>query len=170
MKRSILSLSAITALGLVLSSATALGQQRSLKEQLVGTWTLVSLEQVRPDGSRHQNYGSNPKGVHVFAPNGRFYLMFARSDLPKIASNNRMKGTAEEHKAIWEGSIAYFGTYTVDEADKTVSLTLEASTFPNQLSGPQKRIITSLTSDELKYTNATASGGSQNHLVFKRAE
>jgi Lipocalin-like domain len=178
MKRSILSLSAITALSLVLSSATALGQQRSLKEQLVGTWTLVSLEQVRPDGSKHQNYGSNPKGVHVFAPNGvhvfapngRFYLMFARDDLPKIASNNRMKGTAEEHKAIWEGSIAYFGTYTVDEADKTVSLTLEASTFPNQLAAPQKRIITSLTSDELKYTNATASGGSQNHLVFKRAE
>ena len=109
-KRHLLSLCAITSLGLALSSATATGQQKSLKEQLVGTWTLVSLEQVRPDGSKQQNYGSNPKGVHVFAPNGRFYLMFSRPDLPKIASNDRMRATAEEHKAIWEGSIAYFGT------------------------------------------------------------
>jgi ABC-type uncharacterized transport system substrate-binding protein len=42
--------------------------------------------------------------------------MVVRSDLPKFGSNNRMSGTPEENKAIVQGSIAYFGTYSIDEA------------------------------------------------------
>ena len=61
--------------------------QKTLKEQLVGTWSLASWEQVMPDGSKVHNYGTNPKGVVVFDTNGRLFVMFARPDLPKIASN-----------------------------------------------------------------------------------
>jgi hypothetical protein len=49
-----------------------------------------------------------------------------------------MKSTPEENKAIMEGSIAYFGTYTVDEAAKTISMRVETSTFPNQVGTEQK--------------------------------
>src|SRR5262249_52921942 len=35
-----------------------------------------------------------------------------RSDLPKFASNNRDMGTPEENKAVVQGSITYFGTYS----------------------------------------------------------
>jgi len=51
-RRHILSLSVIAALGLALSSSIALSQQKSLKEQLVGSWTYASADTVRPDGSR----------------------------------------------------------------------------------------------------------------------
>jgi Lipocalin-like domain len=95
--------------------------------------------------------------------------MFARPDLPKIASTDRTKVTPQEAQTINVGSVAYFGTYTVDEPSKTVSLKIEASTFPNQLGIDQKRVITSLTADELTYTNTTASGGPIN-TVFKRAK
>jgi hypothetical protein len=40
-------------------------------------------------------------------------------DLPKFASGNRLQGSDAENNAIVRGSLAYFGTYTVDEADKT---------------------------------------------------
>jgi hypothetical protein len=36
---------------------SAAGQQRALKEQLAGTWTLVSWEQTNPDGSKFQQFG-----------------------------------------------------------------------------------------------------------------
>ena len=105
----------------------------------------------------------------MFDANGRFFVMFARADLSKNGSNDPMKTTSEENKAVVEGTIAYFGTYTVDEAGKTVSLRIEASSFPNQVGSEQKRTITSLTANELKMGNPTALSGGQITYVMKRA-
>jgi hypothetical protein len=58
---------------------------------------------------------------------------------------------------------------TLDEPSKTVSLKIESSTFPNRLGIDQKRVIASLTADEMKYTNTTAIGGPIN-AVFERAK
>jgi hypothetical protein len=168
-RRHILSLSVATALGLTLLPGSALAQQKSLKEQLVGTWTVVSWDQVTKDGSKLQRFGANPKGVHVFDANGRYVVMFARPDLPKIASSDPMKTTPEENKAVMEGTIAYYGTYTVDEATKVITLRVEASSFPNQVGADNKRTITSLSADELKYQNTTALTGGQINIAFKRA-
>jgi hypothetical protein len=49
-RRYIISLSALTALGLALLPSNAISQKKSLKEQLVGTWTLVSANQVSKEG------------------------------------------------------------------------------------------------------------------------
>jgi len=105
----------------------------------------------------------------VFDANGRFYVMFARADLPKIAASNPMKTTPEENKSVMEGSIAYFGTYTVDEAGKSISLRVEASTFPNQVGSEQKRTITSIAANDLQVSNPNASAGGQINYVMKRA-
>ena len=50
----ILSLSLITALGLALLPSSTVAQQKSLKEQIVGSWTYVSADTVAPmaKGSR----------------------------------------------------------------------------------------------------------------------
>jgi hypothetical protein len=168
--RNTFSLSAIAALGLALLPGNAIAQQKTLKEQLVGTWTLVSWEQTNKDGSKFQRFGANPKGVNIFDANGHFYIMFARSDLLRIVSNDPSTPTPEEAKSIAAGTIAYYGTYTVDEAVKVVSLHIEASSFPNQLGIDQKRTITSLTATELKYINTTVVGGTgQINISLKRA-
>jgi hypothetical protein len=46
---------ALLCLAAGLSASDSPAQQKSLKEQLVGTWTPVSPDQVRPDGrgNRH---------------------------------------------------------------------------------------------------------------------
>ena len=148
----------------------AVAQQKTIKEQLVGTWTPVSWEQDVASGPKFQRFGANPKGVTVFDANGRFFIMFARSDLPKIASNNPSNSTPEEAKAIVSGSIAYYGTYTVDEAAKIISFRIESSSFPNQLGIEGKRAITSLTATELKHTNTTVVGGNPPiHVSLRRA-
>jgi len=65
---------ALLCLAVGLSASGSFAQQKSLKEQLVGTWTLVSSDQVLPDGSKVKQFGTNPKGINVFDPNGRFFL------------------------------------------------------------------------------------------------
>jgi Lipocalin-like domain len=169
--RNILSLSAITALGLVILPGGVFAQQKTLKEQLVGTWTLVSWEQATADGTKRQDFGPNPKGVTTFDANGHVLTMYARPDLPKIAATDRIKVTPQEAQAINVGSLAYFGTYTVDEATKTITLQMESSTYPNQLSVPQKRVITTLTSEELKFNNPTPTAGvGQINIAYKRVK
>ena len=77
--------------------------------------------------------------------------------LPKIASNNRPAGTAEDNKVIVAGTLALFGTYSVDEAKRTLTYNIEASTFPNAEGTVQTRTIDLLTADEFRNSNLGAS-------------
>ena len=169
-RRSILGIAAMTGLGLSVLSGSVVAQQKSLKEQLIGTWRLVSSDQVRLDGSRLKQFGNNPTGINVFGANGRFFVLIASADNSKIASNDRRKEHAEEFGGLTVESIAYYGTYTVNEAERVAILHIDASTFPNQVGTDQKRTITSLTADELKFGNPAATPGVQVHQVWKRAE
>jgi hypothetical protein len=90
--------------------------------------------------------------------------------VPKFASNNRNTGTADEIKAAAQGNIAYFGTYSVNEADGTLTFHITRCSYPNWKGTDQPRLITSLTAQELKYTNPSASVGGTAELVWKRVK
>ncbi len=129
----------------------------SLKQRVQGTWTLVSAV-LDQEGKKSEPFGPGPKGSVILTNNGRFALIITRADLPKFASNVRTTGTAEENKAVVQGSIAYFGTYTANDADKTLVLRDEGGTFPNWTGTDQKRTI-ELSGDELKFINPNPSMG-----------
>jgi hypothetical protein len=169
-RRSPVGLVLTTALGLALLLGSACSQGKSLKKQLLGTWTLVSFELTRPDGSKEYLFGTSPKGVNTYAADGHFTLIFMRPDLPKLASGDQTKVTPEEAQAISTGSIAYFGTYTINEADRTLSLQVDGSTLMNMFGIEQKRLITSISVDEIKLRNPMAVGGGHIVLVLKRAK
>jgi hypothetical protein len=161
---------ALVCLTVGLPASESIAQQRSLKEQLVGTWTLVSSDQVLPDGSKSKQFGSNPKGTNVFDANGRFFVMIQSADNSKIASKDPSGSETNSDEAGWliVESIAYYGTYTVDETERVAALHLEASTFPNENGTDQKRTITSLDASELKYNYPAAISGVQVHQVWIR--
>jgi hypothetical protein len=167
-RRTILSSSAATVLGLALMSDAAVAQQKTMKEQLVGTWTLVSTLDTNKDGSKSDRWGPSAKGLAIFDANGHYSFMIARTDIPKFAADSVMQGTAEENKAVMQGLIAFFGTWSVDEATKTLITTVEAGSFPNFNGKSLKRIITALTAGELKYTNPATSAGTTTEAVWKR--
>jgi Lipocalin-like domain len=137
----------LTATGLGLFSNSATSQQNSLKEQLVGTWSFVSSNANGPDG--RPQWGENPKGLFIISDSGHFSWQLFRSDRPHLASNNRMNATVDELKALNQGTLAYFGTYSVDEVEKTVTFRTDASTYPNSEGEVIKRVITKITSDEM---------------------
>jgi hypothetical protein len=150
-------------LGLALLPGSSVAQQKSLKEQLIGSWTLVSTDNV-------QQFGSNPRGMLVFDGSGRYSIIFMRSNLPKFAANTADKGTSDENKAVVQGLVAHFGTYSVNETDKTITSRAEGSWFPNQVGTEAKRIVTSLTAEELKYTSPATAFGTTAQSVWKRAK
>ena len=155
-------------LGGVLPTGDAVAQQKSLKEQLVGTWIYVSSTSTRADGSKTDR--PDLKGIVIYTSDGHFAFVSVRADLPKLANANRALATAEEAKAVVAGSIAYFGTYSIDEADKVVIPKVEGSTYANLIGTDQKRIITSLTTDELRFTNPRTPAGVTLEFVWKRAK
>ena len=122
---------------------------------------------MRADGTRTPVYGVNPKGVAVFDAGGRFIITAMRSDRTKYGSNHPAKGTDEENKATAQGTMTYFGTYTVNEADRTIDIHIEASSFPNWSGTDQKRGF-AITGDRLTLT-ARALGGSAD-VVWQRAK
>ena len=154
-----------------LTAGLAQAQNKMIKDGIVGAWSLVSVTADLADGSKSEPFGADAKGIIIFSPDGHFALFQSRAELPKIASNDRAKATAEEAAAIIAGSIAYFGAYSVDEAERSLSVTLGGSTFPNLPGGPaQKRLITSLDTNELKFANPRTPSGMTLQTVWKRAE
>src|ERR1044071_1485483 len=119
-RRGIFGVCAIVALGfglLHLPANEGLAQQKSLKDQLVGTWTFVSALDVHRDGTKTDRWGPNPKGILMFDGSGRFVQVIHRSDLPKFAASSQNAGTADEFNAVMQNLVLSFGTYSVDEAN-----------------------------------------------------
>ena len=161
-------LAALMSLALLAGDANA---QKSLREQIVGTWDFVVAEVTAPDGKKSFPFGETPKGILVFTPDGRFTQIHVASDVPKIASGNRLAGTAEEYAAIMRRSLSVFGSYVVDEEKKTVTFRIVSSTFPNWEGEAQTRTIDKLTADEFVNTNPNVAGGRGSAAnYYKRAK
>jgi hypothetical protein len=158
----------VAALLLCATSDGRAQQAGSLAKQAVGTWAVASQYVEQQDGKKLQPFGDKPKGRVMYDDKGRFMLILQRSDLPRFASNNRMTGTPEEYKAIGQGTIAYFGTYTIDEKEGTITQRYEGSTYPNWDGDEQKRLI-SISGDELRIVSPVSSvGAGKPHHVLTR--
>jgi hypothetical protein len=156
---------AATLFALFFLSLTSASAQTA--KDIVGTWRFVVNETTRQDGSKFDTYGNTPKGIVIFDAGGHFSHFIAKPDPVKFSSGNRLNGTPEEYKAAVHNSIAYYGTYKVDEAAKTITLSIEAATFPNWYGVTQVRQI-SIEGDELRFTNKEGSSGGSVLAILKR--
>ncbi len=110
-------------------------QEKSVKEALVGHWQLVSV-------SVHGRtpYGANPHGSMFIDAAGHFSVI--------VISDGNAR------------SLAYFGTYTINDADKSVVIHIEDSAgggTPSAAGRELKRLVT-LSGDELSVQNELATG------------
>ena len=146
-------------LALVTVGSQASAQPKSLRDQIIGTWNFVVAEVVAPDGKKSFPFGETPKGIIIFTADGRFAQIHVASDVPKIASNNRLTGTPEEYATIMRRSISVFGSYSVNEEKKTVTFKIVSSSYPNWQGEAQERSIDKLNPDEFVNTNHNVAGG-----------
>jgi hypothetical protein len=156
-------------LALALSAGAAAPQPAAtLKDAIVGTWNFVVAEVTAPDGKKSFPFGETPRGILIFTADGHFAQIHVAGDVPKIASNNRLTGTAEEYAEIMQRSLSVFGTYTVDEANRTVTYNITSGSFPNWQGESQTRAIDKLTADEFVNTNRNVAGGRGSASNFYR--
>jgi hypothetical protein len=168
-RRSIFSLSAMTGLGLAATAILGMSSgaaHAQTAEDLVGTWQLVSTVNTAADGTKTEAFGPNPAGMTIFTTDGHFIILLLRNDLPKIASNNRMQATADENKAIVQGSLGLFGTYAV--RDKVVTFKVDGGTYPNWNGTDQKRDITAFNDNEMAQTLPATTIGGRAEQTWKR--
>lgn len=155
----------VTAAAMVLSGSARAEDSSDLH----GTWLLVSSV-TEKDGSKTDQFGAGAAGMMTLDAGNHFMLTIIGPDLPKFASNNRAAATPEESKAVVAKSIAMIGTYAHNPTDKTLTFSVESSTFPNWNGTKQKRIIVAATKDELKYITPTASSGGVAIVSWRRPD
>ncbi len=167
-RRSVLSASAAMVFGLALLPGSAIAQQKTLKEQLVGSWTVVSCDSTSANGAK-QPYCANPNGILMLDAGGRYASVIAARGRPKLASGNRAEVPAEQFKAAALGLVANFGTWSVNEADKTLTMHYEGALFPN-VEGTEVKNTVSLAGDELKLVQPTPVLGGRSETAYRRAK
>jgi hypothetical protein len=146
---------------------SAMAQQKSLRERLLGAWTLVSIVATRPDGNKEEPF-STDEGILMFDGSGYFSVQLCKRGRPKYASNNRLKGTLEEYQASAQGCYTAWGRYTVSEPDRTLTIAIDHALFPN-LEGTRQVLTTRIAGDELMYSSPGAAGGTAD-VVWRRAQ
>ncbi|WP_224362032.1 lipocalin-like domain-containing protein [Hyalangium versicolor] len=124
---------------------------------VTGTWDLVRVDNVQPDGTRVQLYGAHPQGRLVLDESGRYSIQIYREDRARFASKDKNAGTAEENRDAVQGCNTHFGTYSVSDG-KTITFHIEHASFPNWEGTEQQRLFT-LVGDVLTYTVPTPTTG-----------
>ena len=154
-------------LGFLMTGLPTSASAESIRDQILGTWALVSNSDQNSDGT--PKWGNNREGSLIFESNGRYSFVIIRSDLPKFAANSADKGTSEENASVVHGSFANFGTFTVDdEVKKSFTTNIEASIYPNIVGRSLTRTITAIGPDELQYTNAATATGASANAVWRK--
>ena len=105
------------------------------QETFVGAWRLVSVETLGPKGEiSYPFYGKHPEGLLVYDASGWMSVQIVSDPaptLPRAGSREEMlRAPVAEKASALEGYLAYFGTWTVDEAKATVTHHIRQSLYP----------------------------------------
>ena len=139
----------------------------SQSKLLVGSWRLTAADKILPDGRQVADYGEAPRGIAIFAANGRYVVEIFQTDRIKLTSADHTKGTSKEYKDTVLKISCHFGTYAVDEAKGTITFHIDRASFPDWDETTSVRTFT-LEGDKLAWRVPPRPDGSIPVPVFSR--
>jgi len=108
-----------------------------VKEQLIGTWTLVSaVREEIPSGARTNLFGDAPRGFLTYGADGRMLALITRGDRKPPAAN---RASAAEAEALFRSMLGYGGTYSI--AGNEVTHQVDISWNESFTGSQQKRLV-----------------------------
>ena len=123
------------ALGWVLLASVPAGAQT-----LEGRWKLIAAEDLRADGSvARLPWGRSPVGA-IVVEHGHCYVQIMSSDVPSFDAGATPVGD-QMKAALLSTYIAYSGPCTIDRADSSVTLKVDAAWRPDYVGTEQKRFF-----------------------------
>jgi hypothetical protein len=147
---------------------------KSLRDRLIGPWSLVSYEERSVDGSpSFFPMGTSPKGIIMYTPDGFMSAQLSKPDRKPFASGDRFKASDYEFKDEATSYIAYTGPFHVDEEKHHLTHSMFISLFPNWIGQTQPRVAR-IERNQLFLSTASpmSSGGKtvNSHLAWRRAD
>lgn len=113
--------------------------QPSIKAQLIGAWTLVSLETADATGAVTWPMGENPTGQLLYTPAGYMSVHIMQLGRPALVAPALYATHPLRYADL--GYLAYCGRYHTDEATQLVTHQVEISLYPEWLGQPQVRQV-----------------------------
>jgi hypothetical protein len=101
-----------------------------MTNQIAGVWRLHSVERTA-HGHTSDWFGPDPDGLLIFTEDLHFTEAITRTDLPAVASGDRLAATLEENRALAQGTLGSYGTYTTSDDGLLAGQHVLGSTFPN---------------------------------------
>ena len=113
-------------------AATAPPANAVTSAELVGTWRLVSFEDVE-DGKIIRRFGERPVGLFVYTADGHVSIQISNPANPACIAPGKKSGPGKKDdlalpacnpkqmRALLDGTVTYWGTYTVDLAAGVVT-------------------------------------------------
>jgi Lipocalin-like domain len=105
----------------LLAQAPNPAQAQSLRDQLVSC--NPNIQEIA------SACGTNPNGIIIYDASGRYAWIIAGRGRPKVSAFRN--SPAEELKPLVAGLLTQFGKWSVNEADKTITLHIDGALFPN---------------------------------------
>jgi hypothetical protein len=107
-----------------------------LQKAVAGTWKLISAEDVVDGKWKPYTFGNPPSGYFIYDASGIASVQIMTT--PPVTLSDPDDGpTPEEALDIFNGYIAYYGTWTVDAVNITVQV--EGAWDPRQVGTAQSR-------------------------------
>jgi len=126
----------LSASALVLLPTGVVAQQKSLKEQIQGPWSLASCNSTTVKGEKTAYCANNPRGILILAGNGNY----ASTTIAAGRKSAEAPGVADN-----------FGTWSVNEADKTLIRRFVGAIDPAN-EGKDVKLNISLNGEEMRLT------------------
>jgi hypothetical protein len=104
--------------------------QQITASQVAGVWRLRSARRTA-DGSTSDWFGAHPDGLLIFTDDLHFTEAVTRTDLPPVVSGDRLSATPQENRALAQGTLGCYGTYTTGEDGSLASQHVLGSTLPD---------------------------------------
>ncbi len=113
-----------------------------LRDQLIGTWKLISYAVKPVDGSETvYPMGENPIGIIMYTPDGYMSAQLMRPHRRSFASGDWRDGTIEEYQEEASTYLAYSGPFQIGEEKGTLTHSMFVSLFPNWTGQSQPRLV-----------------------------
>ena len=113
----------------------------SLRQQLIGTWRLVSYADRDVDsGEETHPMGEHPLGYIIYTPDGFMSAQLSTANRPRFQHNDPYGGTPDEYAEAASTYFAYSGPFHVDEHNWSLTHEMQVSLFPNWLGQQQVRL------------------------------
>jgi hypothetical protein len=113
----------------------------SLRQQLIGTWRLVSyVDRDVDSGEETHPMGERPLGYIIYTQDGFMSAQLSTRNRPRFRFNDPYAGTPEEYAEAASTYFAYCGSFHVGEFNQSLTHEMQVCLFPNWLGQRQVRL------------------------------